>query len=801
MLAGGTTAGGLYSAATGAPVKLLDLARSVRKSGDITLDPETKLATTNKVADKAAKFYQGQAIDPIAAAERIGAEAQAARDAGLPVPTTGLISGDTGLEALERGQRRTLSTPSMFKEPGVSPETKAKYSFGERDKALADQAVTDVGSIKPAGITPEELIAPRSEAERIAQERVTAAEALGKQRVGATEAGGKERVSAAESAARDRVAAAEQPVATARQEAEAAAAAERERAAGVTPMRSETFKTQASERVHGAVTEPYREARTAKNEAFESIDPERTRRVDATDAIEAARRVRQGINELGPTGQQLPGEFVTRLERLAPDIREEATGLTDAAGRPLTREVNRGGDNTAALGDLVDVRKYLSTAYENARQAGNFTLADNIAELRRTINATVEQAPEAAAANVRYREFAETYRPQPTDEGAKFTRDIDRGREPAPSTTAPRFLSGPEKTTALRRMLDASPTRAAGEQAVRDYQLGELASIGLNSNGTLNWRAMAKWRDQNAESLRIFPNQAVDEIIASARRGEKLSADGLARLRDAETKLAETQREAARGVRGAEREAAQGVRAAERLSEQNVRTVERSIDNSAVGTLLGRDPQTAVRDVFASKDPPGAMREIKTELGGNEKATRGWKANVADYFADKVSNVAPHAVSEGDQAIGFAKLVKEFNRHERALAEIYSPEEMLTLRRAHKMLEPLTKKAGQATTGSATAENTELAWRPVELALKAHYGILKGGGVLRTLKIAAKGFGSDDAAQVERLLARAAFDPDLAQHLLTRKIADVGTPAWNAKLQKLIRYGQAARDVTQEGQQ
>jgi hypothetical protein len=42
------------------------------------------------------------------------------------------------------------------------------------------------------------------------------------------------------------------------------------------------------------------------------------------------------------------------------------------------------------------------------------------------------------------------------------------------------------------------------------------------------------------------------------------------------------------------------------------------------------------------------------------------------------------------------------------------------------------------------------------------------------------------------------FDPDLAVHLMKRKVADVGSPAWNAKLTRLLALGVAARESVEE---
>ena len=85
--------------------------------------------------------------------------------------------------------------------------------------------------------------------------------------------------------------------------------------------------------------------------------------------------------------------------------------------------------------------------------------------------------------------------------------------------------------------------------------------------------------------------------------------------------------------------------------------------------------------------------------------------------------------------------------------------------------------------------------RALELGLKAHFGVLKGGGVYRTLKVASS-LGRNDMAAVERLVARMMFDPELASHLLTRKVQEAGTPAWNARLQKISGTGRSGESLT-----
>jgi hypothetical protein len=42
------------------------------------------------------------------------------------------------------------------------------------------------------------------------------------------------------------------------------------------------------------------------------------------------------------------------------------------------------------------------------------------------------------------------------------------------------------------------------------------------------------------------------------------------------------------------------------------------------------------------------------------------------------------------------------------------------------------------------------------------------------------------------------LDPELASTLLTRKVAEAGSPAWNAKLQKYLRWAEAGRQVNED---
>jgi hypothetical protein len=228
---------------------------------------------------------------------------------------------------------------------------------------------------------------------------------------------------------------------------------------------------------------------------------------------------------------------------------------------------------------------------------------------------------------------------------------------------------------------------------------------------------------------------------------------------------------------------------------QALKRTQHDVDNSALSLTLGREPAKAARAVLESGDPERAMREVADALRGDASAARAWKRAVSDHLIDRISAV--HPGSDTGVGLDYARLTKAFKQHEKALAEVFSPDEMQAIQRARKLLEPLAQRSGPAATRAAAAGDNELFWRTLRLGLYGYYGShLKAGGVAARIKDALKMFGdTTDAAQVNRLVTRMMFDPDLAAHLLTRKVAEVGGPSWNEKLAKLLRRAAVGREV------
>ncbi|MGY4629109.1 hypothetical protein [Bradyrhizobium sp. USDA 4486] len=518
-------------------------------------------------------------------------------------------------------------------------------------------------------------------------------------------------------------------------------------------------KASASRRLDRALVEQtYLPARAEKNRLFDTA-PGRNQELPADDVFGAIDRIRAGANNLAPG--TLPEDFMRRLNALRPQLVEHPS--------ESGQMVNVGGPGTALGGDLADLRKFIGPAQQQAQARGNFDLADNLGRLRTAINRTIEGAPGYAEANANYQQFADRFRPETNDAMAKFTRAIDRGGQNAdgelnrgatpPSETAGRFLNSAENAATLPRALQGSPAMTAAETALRDHYRSSLAMSALNPDGTINPIRASAWANSHAEILAQFPaiRREFDDIIAQARRGEQLSTQARADL------------EAARSARKA---------------------TEAEVDRSVVGTLIREDPRDAASSILNDKyGGPKRLDEINALVRHDEQATRGWKAAVSEVLADKVQGT--RQVGESLE-VQFARLAKEFKDNEALLAKVFSPEEMNNLRQAHKILSYFKEAEKRATVGSDTAEKIGIP-TTVQLAFRHIYGDLKGGGVIKRMKLLMEMLPSG-RQNADEIVNAAWFDPNLAAYLLERPVKNYNVPRYNIDLRRLIAAANASRD-------
>lgn len=711
MGVGGVGAGTGFELATGAPASAIRQFKGSLPEGGITLDPETRMPVTRRVADKAASYAQGQAIDPEQAASNILANTDSFRNENLPVPTTGLISGDIGLEALDRGQRTRQSTGTLFPSADVDPATKAQYSFGARDNALRDSAVEEVNRIRPEGADPNLFVERAGEitdARRDVAKRGVDQAQGGQRGVEIARRGPAEDLNAFE---------------------------------GQGPGASRN------------IDEMYRETRAEELKT--------SRELYAAPEIAAAE---VPVHPIQKVAEELKALDTPRAP-LDPVVRKYTDRFTAESDAPFSmREVNA---NKAEV--EADIQANLANG-ETVRQLR--TIKDRLGAYATELAAT--DGPAAAAVKAADKNHADVVGPNFRKgaggyEDAALKRDRT-GYSTRPSETAETFLTRPEDAEDLMRISRLRDNEEATAANARTWLFDRLASTGVARSGAIDGERLTRWRNANGDLLSKVPGlkTEVDGMVTQARRGETLSEQAASGLRQAEEKL-------------------QGV--------------ERANSKSILGKINGEAPDKAVGRVLGGRNPEADMDElVKTvgRAGQKKEGLKSLKAAVSEYFTTRVSGVNPANVTEGSQTINYATLVKEFGRNEKALGKVFSPDEMDALRRAQKVLEPLAKRQGQATTGSITAENTEQTWNVVEAGMKAWYGILKGGGITRTLKLAAKTFKGDDVEQANRLVTRMAFDPELAAHLLTRDLPKAGTPGWNSQLQTLIRRQQAVSEIYDE---
>jgi hypothetical protein len=522
------------------------------------------------------------------------------------------------------------------------------------------------------------------------------------------------------------------------------------------------------------------------NQALEPMDAARRRRYQEAPNVQlpgeqfydAAQGIRAGAETLPPSARQsiLPENRLADFESLAlredPENPNRITGYRDIGSQDLER-----------------IRPQISQEVAAARKNNAPPeLIDNLRRVQDTINDVTRELPANAEAN---RFYNEDYAPvfgREAGEAYNFRKDVNKDRmhrtASPPSETAGRFLQpdSPETTRSLDNIFRSMPDPSQAQAAAREYLMSDLAGKNVidQRTGALRPVALRQWAQKNDANLNIVPGfrAEVTDLIDRAGRGEAIGGRFADQLREART--------------------SQGI-------------TEDTINRSALRQVVDADPDKAVAAIMSNPNSSGRrLKELIDLTEGDEAARNGLKAAVRDFIVDKATNTASEKLVPGDSRgpVSFAKLTKVFNEHEKELAQVFSPEEMNTLRAGHKALELANVERLRATTGSDTMEKSgyfdRLAATPlgkgVDAFLRLKYGILKAGGLRATARRIVGGIGKDDANEVTRLVERATVDPELMGLLLGRKLP-VGSPRWNIRLNALIgvkEAGGAAADGDEE---
>lgn len=706
MMAGGLTGGISAATVADAPASARSFLTAKRPAQGIDFDPATGEAVTNRAMGKAAEKMQGKATNPAGAIQSID---QTINDFGsLPLPTTGLMSGDSGLINLEQGFRTKQGGSSLVEGANVDPAVKARNSFVERDTALRDAAVGEVNRLRPQDADPNAFPARAGE---IVDMRLAAAQRPVDKAAGETRA----------------VETAQKPIAD-----------EFNTNLGQAPAASRN------------IDEVYRATREAERD--------RSNALYNNPAIAEAQVPTQ---PLADTAQQVAGQG-SAVAPLNPVVQKYTSRFAEMEGNASMADVNRLRAEIEA-----DIKANLDNGavVNQLRQFKDQTAA--YAERLAAEGSPAGEAAKAAAEN-----FATRVQPN-FREGAGGRVDATLKGNPnspsvAPSEMAGNFLTRPEDAQALMRIAELGGNRETVANSARTWLFDQLASSGIAKGGAINGERLARWRNKNSELVDAVPGlrQEVDGLVRDANRGVALKADYADQLSQA---------------------------------ERNLGNVKKQTEGGILGAVRDKSPDKAVATVFSSDNPEKALSDLVATVGRNPKAREGLQAAMAEHIATKVSGVAPQNVSEGSQNINFAQLTKFFDQNRKVLAKLYSPEEMNSLQSAQKVLAPLAKRAQQAGVGSKTDESVFKAfWNTFEGGAKLYFGMLKGGGITRTARLLAEQLDDGSTAAAERLLARAMFDPKLAKQLLSAKVEKPPAPAYSKETGKLLRRGEAARQISEE---
>jgi len=540
-------------------------------------------------------------------------------------------------------------------------------------------------------------------------------------------------------------------------------------------------------------------------EAYRAQQPEASSAMasDYEAARKAARSQKNALYDAADPKTPVDGRF---LDEAVKRIDDEMPAMEKAAGGPYSVIANRvrnrlASEDPVTYGDLKALRAQISEARKAAVWASGQSVAGSGADVQRldqlgkvVDHLTDKVNPEAA------RFYSEEYAPRfkegkSGEYGAALDRAARTGGDSSatrPSEFGDKFLRKPEDAASLKKAAtpirgpndktalpgpEASgpPTASRPDQATvanaKNWMLGDLAKSGvLTDDAGIRFDKFKQWADKNRKTIDQFPEiaETVDTELAKAQRGGALS-------RQLGKEIAEA-------------------KAAMKSTEAEMRS-------SALRNAIGRNPANAVDGIMSSGDPEKQMVEMVTRLSGNKDATDGLKAGVRDWIKTK-AGLTSKIVGDPDAVrLSRAKVENLFQKHEKTLASVYSPDEMNALRQAHKLLDAEAKLDVRATSGSNTFDKIKAGQkasatqnkRLMEAALKAKFGVLKGGGIFRTMNLFLESL-PDGSRGLDDILFDMQFNPDLAKHLLTRPVKDVGSPDWNSKLNSLLAVATGARE-------
>jgi hypothetical protein len=393
---------------------------------------------------------------------------------------------------------------------------------------------------------------------------------------------------------------------------------------------------------------------------------------------------------------------------IGPSLRtsgQEAPGYGPGAPRPGTAGAGTAGPPTSPLGLLAPetpVANFDETAAQRYRAAANAT--------RERVN-TFGRGP-----------VGQTLREQPG--GGGYTLSDAQ-------VAAKFFNTGPKAFEDVNRFLAAVGDRPRAVELLQDYAAESLRDYAERADGSLDPAKYAKWMDNHADALRVFPELAEKfQTAADATRAIDLNA--VARKEALEI-----------------------------------------YQKGVASKFIGSEPAQAVATALRSKDPAGAFRKLSDLIGSDADAKAGLQRAVVELMERRFIG--------GDAGIKPAMFQRFVGENRAALSEVFSPEQMDAIDNLGADLKRWQSSVNSKLPGTpGTAADLHAAGEGktslLQLLLVEHAGHVGGhvlgggvlgwaGGLVGVVGLAMRKAG---LGKIDALLTEAMLDPALAKTLIEK---------------------------------
>jgi hypothetical protein len=392
--------------------------------------------------------------------------------------------------------------------------------------------------------------------------------------------------------------------------------------------------------------------------------------------------------------------------------------ILDAYGKPMRDTVDTT-KTQVGFQDLHSLRKDLGRQIQDAMTGAqpNRELAMKLRRIKEAVDADIDagMGSNTAYADARqaFADYANKFR---TGEVAKITQKGGQasGRNIPDALIAKRVFSA----DGADDFINAVGTEKAATHADQ-YAAQDLLSKANPLTGEIPAKAVAGWIQKNMLVLRKYGISGKYTTVAKAQAQAELA-----------------------------------------------RAAESEFTKSAASRILNADVDKAIGSAFSSNpsNTGAVVDELMKQVGKDKQGIKGLQNAFKDFLVAKVETTAK--TISGDAIISPAAIQKELAKYAPAMRRLYAndPGKIAALQKASKAVEIQSRSAKSPIGGgSDTAENLNVA----RSILGRVVDIIPGGGMVRGLTRAGLGKLHDlNAAELNKVIARALYDPELAKTLM-----------------------------------